>query len=883
MTGPSTKETAKPKKPMILRPPRHRNSDRSQPTSTPHLQLASTLNVSNLHLSMQRITKPSEEKPSRTAKRSYKLAARSCIACHRRKVRCDRGVPCTNCTRCEFTCVYPKETAEKRPASLQHVSDRLERVESMLARFCETQLSDRNLPSATNEGNEKTENGLEEQREAHNRRYLRTDLNQGQPAQRNNMSWEVLLNDGHVVQYVNNPNIKDLLQDVSNTEPVPTEQPKLRISTLVQKGLSDTNKQEDKMRATPSPSNHKSPPHLQPNTNHAIPTPIPTPAAPQNQNPNQQSVILASYPTPELALHLWSTYSKSVDPVLKILHKPTTQSAVLSTILDPASATRSMLALTYAIYYAAITALCHNHTFGSMGGNTIIPELEQDQQESSTLLSKYKSVLDTILLSTELMDSPDLSSLQALAIYATTLRTHSPTRSVWVLTGLTIRLSQSIGLHRNGTDLNLTPFETELRLRLWWHLCVLDSRAPEDQGFEISLDIAKGHGQGQRLRLPLNVNDDQLFPGMREFPVESVGWTEMSFFLVQTESCRLLSPILGPGPGPGPGPRPGRGQEGEGQGEGISEIRAKRAFIEERRGEVYAKYGISEDTNLNDSASSPTSSPAILSKIAGQHFTTAKKKMEFILQLREESISTPPRPRTSELNTHTHSESEPYTQTPHSFTLACDAIDSNRLLLQSSFSNGFRWLFTTYTQWYALAYILRCLCNVHLPRGVKGADIQRAWALVDDVFPDMSTSISASVGGCAPGGSDVEQHGSIWKCLVRLRQQAMVLRGGQGQGQGQFGGVVPVDGGGAGGGAGGNGGTSNNSENDKVKMKAHATADAGAGASSMDVDFGEFDMQNLGDGDFSAFSGFAADIPFLPEWNAIMNGCFDEMGEPFQV
>lgn len=93
----------------------------------------------------------------------------------------------------------------------------------MLARLCETQLSDRNQASASNEGNETTEYGLGEGRKADNREDLRTNLNRGQSAQRNNMSWEVLLNDGHVVQYVNNPNIKDLLQDVSNTAPGPTE------------------------------------------------------------------------------------------------------------------------------------------------------------------------------------------------------------------------------------------------------------------------------------------------------------------------------------------------------------------------------------------------------------------------------------------------------------------------------------------------------------------------------------------------------------------------------------------------------------------------------------------------------------------------------------
>lgn len=85
----------------------------------------------------------------------------------------------------------------------------------MLARFCETQLSDRHPPSAINERTEKPEYGG--QRESDNRQDVRTNLDQGQSTQRDNMSWEVLLDDGHVVQYVNNPNIKDLLQDVSTS------------------------------------------------------------------------------------------------------------------------------------------------------------------------------------------------------------------------------------------------------------------------------------------------------------------------------------------------------------------------------------------------------------------------------------------------------------------------------------------------------------------------------------------------------------------------------------------------------------------------------------------------------------------------------------------
>lgn len=94
----------------------------------------------------------------------------------------------------------------------------------------------------------------------------------------------------------------------------------------------------------------------------------------------------------------------------------------------------------------------------------------------------------------------------------------------------------------------------------------------------------------------------------------------------------------------------------------------------------------------------------------------------------------------------------------------------------------------------------------------------------------------------------------------------MVMRG-QGVGEG-------VDGGnGAGTGSAGN--------SLRVNLKHHASANDSASISAdasraMDVDFNDFDVP-IGD-DFSSFSGFATDIPFLPEWNAIMNGCFDEMG-----
>lgn len=127
-------------------------------------------------------------------------------------------------------------------------------------------------------------------------------------------------------------------------------------------------------------------------------------AADQRPSVDTSSALLDLYPDPQLALQLWAVYVKCVDPVLKILHIPTTQSAVIETILNPKSAGSSMLALTFAIYFAATTALGYQDE----------PELAVDR---ASLLKRHKTALDRLLIATDVMNRPEMTALQALAIY----------------------------------------------------------------------------------------------------------------------------------------------------------------------------------------------------------------------------------------------------------------------------------------------------------------------------------------------------------------------------------------------------------------------------------------------------------------------------------
>ncbi|KIV83881.1 hypothetical protein PV11_05869 [Exophiala sideris] len=479
-------------------------------------------------------------------------------------------------------------------------------------------------------------------------------------------------------------------------------------------------------------------------------------------------------------------------------------STVVATILEPRSAQSSIVALTFAIYFAAVTALCHDDDHEPID----LP------CEKLALLSRYKISLDRLLMGPDLMNRPDLTALQALAIYVTCLRAREVGRSAWVLNGLTIRLAQSIGLHRDGACLRLNPFETEMRLRLWWHLCVLESRAPEDQGFQPTVDI-----MNPDLRLPLNVNDNQLYPDMTRFPVELDGWTEMSFFLIQTESCRLLHPVLD--------------THEQHSADALLDITEKRKIIQQRSQYLSGKY---------------SGTPTDLSRLTVQHGTTAYKKMEFVLQLREE-ISMRKQKRAQD-------DTTPDVLKP-SFTLACDGLESNYVLSKGGSASRFKWFFNIYTPWYALAYVLRCLCS-----SPCGFETEHAWALVEELFPR-----AMKLHGHSVGSHDEYGHGSIWRYLEMLRNQALSSR------QHTQLSMATTDVGIQ---------SSNNGEHCTSLLLSDPEISLPTGTTSTahgTIGLSELVPDLMADSSQSIFSPLdlsMPEFPFLPDWNAVINGCLSD-------
>jgi hypothetical protein len=111
-------------------------------------------------------------------------------------------------------------------------------------------------------------------------------------------------------------------------------------------------------------------------------------------------------------------------------------------------------------------------------------------------------------------------------------------RSLFCFIGIAVRIATRLGLHRDGAQFALSPFETEQRRRLWWQIAALDKRIAEITGSPTSALSSLGTD----CRFPLNVNDMDLHPHAKDPPSPSTGVTEMTFFLTRIEITIASAP-----------------------------------------------------------------------------------------------------------------------------------------------------------------------------------------------------------------------------------------------------------------------------------------------------------------------------------------------------
>lgn len=311
--------------------------------------------------------------------------------------------------------------------------------------------------------------------------------------------------------------------------------------------------------------------------------------------------------------------------------------------------------------------------------------------ERPKLITQYRFALEQALAKAEFITSPELVVLQAFILFLVLVRRHDDTRFCWTLTGLAIRIGQSMGLHRDGTFLpGLTPLEIEMRRRLFWALCILDLRSAEDQGTELTIVERTFDTE-----LPLNINDSDISEETTEMPPSRHGASDMTFSLIRYEICaqaRLLYVVSG-----------------------VSSAECPRdaaISLEERESMVRNIYEGVEEKYFKDQ---PTSCEPMLWTAANiARVITAKMTLVIYQPMLF------PGPNGEVLSEDIRERI---------FTAATEIFEYNHQLNSDPRSRPWKWLFQTYTQWHAVAYSL-----MEMMHREWGPSVERAWVALNSIF-----------------------------------------------------------------------------------------------------------------------------------------------------
>ncbi|KAI0466407.1 fungal-specific transcription factor domain-containing protein [Xylaria cf. heliscus] len=580
-------------------------------------------------------TRASETDPTanpKFAQLSQPAHLRSCVLCRQRKVKCDRRQPCSNCLRAGANCVHPPGAgrAAKRPRQAVDVKvlDRLSQLETTIRRL-QQQTKDRDA-------------------EAH----ITSELT---PATES----------------------RALVDDESQETDVATELGRLvveesqsrYVSNIMWADLTESIEQLRGMFLDPTPRDEDSP--------QLGDSPLYDADSPSSVHSGPNAAILGYrslthslrdfHPSVELSMRLFQVFNDNVLPVVRIFHSPTLIRLFWSAVVSPDSIDKETEALLFAIYYAAVISIDPNQCVNIIG------------TQRSVIVERYKFAAEQALARANLLNTHSTLLLQAAILYISVLRSDDGTRTVWSLIALISHLARSMGFHRDGTAFNLPPFETEMRRRIWHHICLLDHRSTEYHGYEPSLaDVTVFD-----TRWPLNVNDSDLSSDMVEPPLEKDGATEMTLIHVRCHSWRISQKM-------------------------------KRAS----RLPFHARIQLMDEHDKWVDKYVERCDPAIpihylakeISYISAGRVRAATYYNELMIQRRKGQANTP---HTSITDSHRGSEVEPDEQFLRDkvFSSAITILEITCHIMRDSRLDRWTWHSHTYVQWQTLALVLSEICN----------------------------------------------------------------------------------------------------------------------------------------------------------------------------
>ncbi|TAQ91572.1 hypothetical protein B7494_g3 [Chlorociboria aeruginascens] len=627
----------------------------------------------------------------------HSLNPRSCITCRKRKVKCDKTYPCSNCSKAQNQCVFPAPGRAPRrprvgkPASEREVEllKRLRRLEGVVEELSsqvdveplkQSPSSDSSLhrDGDANPDSSKSSGvrvvGMDEG--TSKKAWMKRNLYLGGGPPKSDFGIGSLVLEEGKSSYVSSPfwsSVSDEIQEIRDT---------------LTEHASDSDSDAPVIPSDITTSNHQG-----------------FIMGYSSTNVNLKEL----HPLPSQIPFYWQTFLENVNPLSKILHTQTMNKVIKEVQSNLDSLSPSTEALMFAIYFATITSMdleeVSNYAIYAIE-SLVDSKLEVRINFGVTkfeLLKKYRFGVEQALAKAAFLSTKEIVTVQAFVLFLLCVRRNDDTRFVWSLTGLAVRIAQSLGLHRDGKKFGLTPFDTEMRRRLWWQIVVLDVRASEDYGSEPSI-----FDHTWDCEFPLSVNDEELDPDTTEEPSPRKGVSEMTFCLVRYEICAMTRQISFVPPG-------GVDQHGPPAPTALP-IEEKEKIIQDCAKKLEENY-----LQYCDNAGP-------LCWVAA---TVARLIIAKVTLVIYHPIMQPGK-----------ANDLPQDTKDRLLIAAIEIMDQTRMLECERNVRKWGWLFHTYVQWHAIAYILG-----ELSIRDNSPLVERAWQCVDNVFNGLGGAMSSRKSG----------------------------------------------------------------------------------------------------------------------------------------
>ncbi|KAI5289907.1 hypothetical protein KEM54_002927 [Ascosphaera aggregata] len=461
--------------------------------------------------------------PARIRRRNRMIT--SCLECRRRKLKCDRSHPCSNCAKASRECLFLAPALD--PTTRMKLTELKDKM-GTLERTLEWDMVDR------------ARAGEEFHPEVDTHKYGSLWDTQDEayfpvPEDEKNLQPNPLA--------VLDVGYEDDIDD-DETYDLGFKLGKLRITDrlggFVRPRITDeltavlsdiSFKEEGYSQVVPPPSK---PPRLEdisPEEKAIYFSPSSTFTAPRSDiimGPQRPFSIRDYLPSQVICDMLFRHYMEAVHFAAKVVHRPTFEKQYrdfCGMVVRGTEIPASLQALTFASLFSAAITL-------------------SEEDFSLKFGVSQRKMIDNLQLGAELalakahvIRTGKMQTLQALVLYLIPMCRTEISRAHSVLVGAAIRLAECLGLHSDPEEFGFDPVETQVRRMVWYQLCYLDLRTSEVQGPRISIQR-----ESFSTKFPLNVDDTEL---MEPEPprTDAARWTDMTLSRIRIE-CQEMHRIL---------------------------------------------------------------------------------------------------------------------------------------------------------------------------------------------------------------------------------------------------------------------------------------------------------------------------------------------------